>query len=70
MHLIPELRRQRLVDLSVRGQPGLESKFQDSQDYKEIALSFVVMTAIQFRTYTGKTALPETASNYLWTSRE
>jgi hypothetical protein len=29
--LIPALRRQRLVDFRVRGQPGLQSEFQDSQ---------------------------------------
>jgi hypothetical protein len=31
--LVPALRRQRQADL--RGQPGLESKFQDSQNYTE-----------------------------------
>jgi hypothetical protein len=31
----PALRRQRQVDLWVRGQPGLQSEFQDSQGYTE-----------------------------------
>jgi hypothetical protein len=34
--LIPALRRQRQADFWVRGQPGLQSEFQDSQDYTEI----------------------------------
>jgi hypothetical protein len=33
--LIPALGRQRQVDFLVRGQPGLQSEFQDSQDYTE-----------------------------------
>jgi hypothetical protein len=33
--LIPALRRQRQADFWVRGQPGLQSEFQDSQDYIE-----------------------------------
>jgi hypothetical protein len=33
--LIPALGRQRQVDFCVRGQPGLQSKFQDSQGYTE-----------------------------------
>jgi hypothetical protein len=33
--LIPALRRQRQVDFWVQGQPGLQSEFQDSQDYTE-----------------------------------
>ena len=33
--LIPALGRQRQVDFWVRGQPGLQSEFQDSQSYKE-----------------------------------
>jgi hypothetical protein len=33
--LIPSLRRQRQADFWVRGQPGLQSEFQDSQDYTE-----------------------------------
>ena len=33
--LIPALRRQRQADFGVRGQPGLQSEFQDSQGYKE-----------------------------------
>jgi hypothetical protein len=33
--LIPALERQRQVDLRVRGQPGLQSEFQDSQAYTE-----------------------------------
>ena len=33
--LIPALGRQRQVDFWVRGQPGLQTKFQDSQDYTE-----------------------------------
>jgi hypothetical protein len=35
MPLIPALGRQRQVDFWVRGQPGLQSEFQDSQDYTE-----------------------------------
>jgi hypothetical protein len=35
MPLIPALGRQRQVDFSVRGQPGLKSEFQDSQYYTE-----------------------------------
>ena len=35
MDLIPALRRQRQVDLQVRGQPHLQSEFQDSQGYTE-----------------------------------
>ena len=31
--VIPTLRRQRQADLRVRGQPGLQSGFQDSQGY-------------------------------------
>jgi hypothetical protein len=31
----PALGRQRQVDFWVRGQPGLQSEFQDSQDYTE-----------------------------------
>jgi hypothetical protein len=31
----PTLRRQKQADLWVRGQPGLQSEFQDSQGYKE-----------------------------------
>jgi hypothetical protein len=33
--LISELRRQRQVDFWAWGQPGLQSEFQDSQDYTE-----------------------------------
>jgi hypothetical protein len=33
--LIPALRRQRQEDFWVRGQPGLQSEFQDSQGYTE-----------------------------------
>ena len=33
--LVPALGRQRQVDFCVRGQPGLQSEFQDSQDYTE-----------------------------------
>ena len=33
--LVPALGRQRQVNLWVRGQPGLQSRFQDSQDYTE-----------------------------------
>jgi hypothetical protein len=33
--LIPALGRQRQVDFWVRGQPGLQSEFQDSQGYTE-----------------------------------
>jgi hypothetical protein len=33
--LIPALRRQRQADFGVRGQPGLQSEFQDSQGYTE-----------------------------------
>jgi hypothetical protein len=33
--LIPALRRQRQTDFRVRGQPGLQSEFQDSQSYTE-----------------------------------
>jgi hypothetical protein len=33
--LIPALGRQRQADFSVRGQPGLQSEFQDSQGYTE-----------------------------------
>jgi hypothetical protein len=35
MPLIPALGRQRQVDFWVRGQPGLQSEFQDSQGYTE-----------------------------------
>jgi hypothetical protein len=35
MPLIPALGRQRQADFRVRGQPGLHSEFQDSQDYTE-----------------------------------
>jgi hypothetical protein len=35
MPSIPALRRQRLVRSLVRGQPGLQSEFQDSQGYTE-----------------------------------
>jgi hypothetical protein len=35
MSLIPALGEQRQVDLCVRGQPGLQSEFQDSQGYTE-----------------------------------
>jgi hypothetical protein len=35
MPLIPAFRRQRQVDFWVRGQPGLQSEFQDSQGYTE-----------------------------------
>jgi hypothetical protein len=33
--LIPALGRQWQADVWVRGQPGLQSEFQDSQDYTE-----------------------------------
>jgi hypothetical protein len=33
--LVPALGRQRQVDLWVRGQPGLQSEFQDNQGYTE-----------------------------------
>jgi hypothetical protein len=33
--LIPELGRQRQADFWIRGQPGLQSEFQDSQGYTE-----------------------------------
>jgi hypothetical protein len=33
--LIPAFGRQRKTDFSVRGQPGLQSEFQDSQGYTE-----------------------------------
>jgi hypothetical protein len=35
MPLIPALERQRQADFGVRGQPGLQSEFQDSQGYTE-----------------------------------
>jgi hypothetical protein len=35
MPLISALGRQRQVDFWVRGQPGLQSEFQDSQGYTE-----------------------------------
>jgi hypothetical protein len=35
MALIPALRRQRQVDFWIRGQPGLQSEFRDSQGYTE-----------------------------------
>jgi hypothetical protein len=35
MPLIPALGRQRQADFWVRGHPGLQSEFQDSQDYTE-----------------------------------
>jgi hypothetical protein len=35
MPLIPALGRQRQADFRVRGQPGLQSEFQDSQGYTE-----------------------------------
>jgi hypothetical protein len=35
MPLIPALGRQRQADLWFQGQPGLQSEFQDSQDYTE-----------------------------------
>jgi hypothetical protein len=35
MPLIPALGRQRQADFRVRGQPGLQSKFHDSQGYTE-----------------------------------
>jgi hypothetical protein len=35
MPLFPALRRQRQVDFWVRGQPGLQSEFQDSQGYTD-----------------------------------
>jgi hypothetical protein len=35
MPLIPALRRQRQADFWVRGRPGLQSEFQDSQGYRE-----------------------------------
>ena len=35
MPLIPVLGRQRQVDFRVRGQPRLQSEFQDSQSYTE-----------------------------------
>ena len=35
LYLIPALRRQRQADFWVRGQPGLQSEFQDSQGYTE-----------------------------------
>jgi hypothetical protein len=31
----PSIERQRQADFRVRGQPGLQSEFQDSQDYTE-----------------------------------
>jgi hypothetical protein len=33
--LIPALRRQKQADFWVRGQPGLQSEFQDSQNQKK-----------------------------------
>jgi hypothetical protein len=33
---MPALKMQRQLDLGVRGQSGLQSEFQDSQDYTEI----------------------------------
>ena len=33
--MIPALGRQRQVDFQVRGQPGLQSEFEDSQGYTE-----------------------------------
>jgi hypothetical protein len=35
MPLISALRRQKQADFWVRGQPGLQSEFQDSQGYTE-----------------------------------
>jgi hypothetical protein len=35
MPLIPALEKQRQADFWVRGQPGLQSEFQDSQGYTE-----------------------------------
>jgi hypothetical protein len=35
MPLIPALGRQKQADFCVRGQPGLQSEFQDSQGYTE-----------------------------------
>jgi hypothetical protein len=34
-HLTPILKRERQADIWVRGQPGVQSKFQDSQGYTE-----------------------------------
>jgi hypothetical protein len=34
-NLIPTLKRQRQADLWIRGQPSLQSKFQDSQGHTE-----------------------------------
>jgi hypothetical protein len=39
MPLIPVLGRQRQADFWVWGQPGLQSEFQDSQDYYRETLS-------------------------------
>jgi hypothetical protein len=35
MPLVPALGRQRQADFCIRGQPGLQSEFQDSQGYTE-----------------------------------
>jgi hypothetical protein len=35
MPLVPALGRQRQADFGVQGQPGLQSEFQDSEDYTE-----------------------------------
>jgi hypothetical protein len=35
MPLIPALERRRQADFRVRGQPGLQSEFQDNQGYTE-----------------------------------
>jgi hypothetical protein len=40
--LIPALGRQRQADFWVRGQPGLQSEFQDSQSYTEASLVYRV----------------------------
>jgi hypothetical protein len=65
--LIPALRRQRQADFWVRGQPGLQSEFQDSQGYTEKTLSR--KRTKQNKTKQNKTKQnKETNKRYLCTS--
>jgi hypothetical protein len=51
--LIPALGRQRQVDFWVRGQPGLQSEFQDSQGYRETLSQGKQKTKKQTNSKTG-----------------
>ena len=61
--VIPALGRKRQVGISVQGQPGVQTEFQDSQGYTEKNLSG--KTKQQQKTKTNKQTNKQTTKMYL-----